>query len=322
MRILVDCFGCDFPEKWIRGIGEAIRQNTDVTVVAVGDEQTIRSALENEEFDRSRLEIVNATEIITNNDAPVDAIRHKRDSSLMRALRILREGGADALVSAGSTGAVLVGGILMLGTFDDIERPGLTTLIPCENGKRSCLVDCGANVDAKPENLVEFAHYGAKYIKSLYGVENPGVGLLSVGAEDEKGNAQTKAAFPMLRESGLNFIGNIEGKDVFSGKCDVIVTDGFAGNVLVKGIEGTCSYAAHLIASMMMKRAPEGTDLSFLKAAMGDFVKFISAASMCGAVLLGLKKLVVKAHGNSDETATPLVISHAADIIRGGYMDK
>ena len=321
MRVLVDCFGCDYPEKWILGIAEAVRRIPEVTVIAVGDEEKISAVLEKEDFDRSRFEIINAPDVITNNDAPVDAIRHKRESSLVRSLKTLREGGADALVSAGSTGAVLVGGILMLGTFDDIERPGLTTLFPCENGKRACLVDCGANVDAKPENLVEFAHYGAKYIKSLCGSENPTVGLLSVGSEDEKGNAQTKAAFSMLRESGLNFASNIEGKDVLTGKYEVIVCDGFAGNVLVKGIEGTCAYAAKLIAGLLVKRAPKGVDLTFIKAALGDFAGVASSASKCGAVLLGLKKLVVKAHGNSDEESTPIAVAHAVDLIKGGYIN-
>ena len=320
MKIIIDCFGCDYPEKWTNGIAEAIRQNPEVTIIAVGDEEKILSYLTEETFDRSRLEIVDAKDVIINNESPADAIRHKRDASLVRAYKLLRDrDDIDAMISAGSTGAVLVGGIVILGTNDDIERPGLTKLMPCENGKMACLVDVGANVDSKPENLVQFARYAARYIKSLYGTEDPTVALLSVGTEDAKGNALTKETFSLMRESGLNFVGNMEANTTLSGKYDVIVTDGFAGNVLVKTIEGVAPFIISIIANAIKKNAPAGTDLLYVKSAFGAFTKILSESSLSGAILLGLKKIVIKAHGNSDERSTPAAVAHAVKLIRGGY---
>ena len=302
MKIVIDAFGCDHPEKVIKGTAKAIREIENVSLALVGREERIRSVLQTEEYDESRLEIINAEEVITNDESPSVAIRQKRNSSLRVAYKMLKENDdCKALISCGSTGAVIVGSVMCLGRADGIERPALASILPCENGKFSCLLDCGANVDCKPHQLVQFAELGVEYMQRAYGIENPTVALLSVGTEDTKGNALTKETFSLLKESDLNFIGNMEGKTVLSGQADVIVTDGFVGNVLLKAVEGVAGSVMKTFVELLKKNSNESSDFTFVKRAMGDFGKKYDFNSLGGAILLGVKKPVIKGHGAANE---------------------
>ena len=315
MKIVIDAFGCDYPEKVIKGTAKAIREIQDVSLVVVGKEEYIKSILEKEEYDESRLEIVNAEEIITNNESPSVAIRQKRNSSLRVAYKILKENeDCKALVSCGSTGAVIVGSVMCMGRADGIERPALASLLPCENGEFTCLLDCGANVDCKPNQLVQFAKLGAEYMQKAYGIVEPTVALLSVGTEDAKGNLLTKETFALLKESNLNFIGNMEGKTVLSGNADVIVADGFAGNVLLKAVEGVAGSVMKVFVGLLKKNAKVNTDFTFVKRAMGDFMKSYDFNSQGGAILLGVKKPIVKGHGAANEDTVVNCVKQAIKI--------
>ena len=302
MKIVIDAFGCDYPEKVIKGTAKAIREIQDVSLVVVGKEEYIKSILEKEEYDESRLEIVNAEEIITNNESPSVAIRQKRDSSLRVAYKILKENeDCKVLISCGSTGAVIVGAVICLGRADGVERPALASILPCDNKKLTCLVDCGANVDCKPHQLLQFAKCASDFMARVYGIERPVVALLSVGTEDAKGNALTKETFALLKESDLNFIGNMEGKTVLSGNADVIVADGFAGNVLLKAVEGVAGSVMKTFVGLLKNNAEGNTDFTFVKKAMKDFHQKYDFNSLGGAILLGTKKPVIKGHGAANE---------------------
>lgn len=302
MKIVVDVFGCDYPEKVIKGTAKAIREIPEASLVVVGKEEYIREILRDEEYDEARMEIVNAEEVITNSESPSVAIRQKRDSSLRVAYKTLKErADCGVMISCGSTGAVIVGSVMCLGRADGIERPALASLLPCDNGSFSCLVDCGANVDCKPHQLVQFAQCAAEYMQTAYGIENPKVALLSVGTEDAKGNMLTKETFALLKESKLNFIGNMEGKTVLSGQADVIVTDGFAGNVLLKAVEGVAGSVMKTFVGLLKNNAEGNTDFTFVKKAMKDFHQKYDFNSLGGAILLGTKKPVIKGHGAANE---------------------
>ena len=272
-KILLDVFGGDTPEQIIDGIARTLNEISDVIIVAVGDEGIINDRLSGIEFDRTRLEIINADEVITNNDNPVMAIRQKKNSSLVVSYNTLKNrDDIPIMITAGNTGAVVIGSVLMVGRGDRLDKPALVSLLPNEKGGRTCLCDCGANLDCKPEHLVRFARYASEYMKKTYKIESPKVALLSVGTEDTKGNEQTKATFTLLRESDLNFVGNMEARTALKGDVDVIVTDGFGGNLLLKSIEGTAKTLMKMTMGAIMKNAPEGTDLSFVKRAFGELM--------------------------------------------------
>ena len=323
MKIVIDCFGCDDPRGFTRGIPAALHTYEDIEVVACGPASLIRDYLGDLTFDRDRLEIMDAPDIITNEESPVEAIRRKPNSSLAVALKRMKtDPDCKALISAGSTGAVLVGSILLIGRCKGVARPGLAPLLPCDNGKMMCVCDSGANMDCKPEHLVEFARYGSRYMSSVYGEEAPAVGLLSVGVEEKKGNTLVKETHALLKDSGLNFIGNVEASEALSGRARVIVCDGFDGNLLLKSIEGTAMSVMTRMAGLMKKYAPEGTDMTFMKQTLGEMLHTLDAVSMAGAVLLGVKKIVIKAHGNSGEKTLPFTVGQARSMILGGYLKE
>ena len=277
----------------------------------------IEDVLSGEEFDCSRLEILDAEEVITNNDHPSRAIVKKKNSSLVLAYQRLKEDETcKALISAGNTGAVIAGGVLVLGRAEGVERPTLTTLLPAANGKVSCMSDCGANVDCKPQQLLSFARLASEYMRRAYKIDDPKVGLLSIGTEDEKGNALTKETFGLLKESELNFVGNMEAKTLLSGDCDVIVTDGFAGNIALKTIEGVSSTAIKACMGLLKKNAPKDTDFTFIMRALNEFMGVYDFNSLGGAVLLGVKKLVVKTHGSSNEDTIVGAVRQALSAIK------
>ncbi len=241
MKIVVDVYGGDYaPSEILKGAVMALNCEKPISLVLTGKEEEIKKELALLACDMSRVEILNADEVITNDDVPTAAIKNKKNSSLVVALNALKaREDIVGLVSAGSTGAVLAGGIFLLGRIKGVSRPALAPLLPTVTDGNVLLIDCGANVDCKPVNLVDFAVMGSEYMKCVCGVESPRVALLSNGVEDKKGNELNKEAFPLLKAADINFVGNMEARDCLSGNYDVLVTDGFAGNIALKSLEGS-----------------------------------------------------------------------------------
>lgn len=300
LRIALDAMGGDnAPEEIIKGALIAIDKRSDIKVTLVGDEAKIQEELKKHEYNKEQLDVIHATEEITFHDAPVAAIRQKKDSSLVVALKLVKEGKADACISAGSSGAILAGGLFIVGRGKGIERAPLACLLPTANGV-SMLIDCGANVDTKPSQLVQFAKMGSIYMQHVLGISSPKVALVNIGAEEEKGNAQTKETFPMLKAcKEINFVGNIESREIPNGDADIIVCDAFVGNVILKLYEGLAKTLMKEIKSGMMRTLISKLGALLVKGGLKQVVKRFDATEYGGAPLLGLNGLVVKCHGNA-----------------------
>ena len=284
--VALDAMGGDnAPKEMIKGAVQALEKTDAVQVLLVGKEDVIRAELAQYTYDKARIEVVNATEVIETAEPPVNAIRRKKDSSIVVGMKLVKEGQADAFVSAGSSGAVLVGGQVIVGRIKGVERPPLAPLIPTEKGV-SLLVDCGANVDARPSHLV--------------GIKNPKVGIVNIGAEEEKGNAIVKETFPLLKgEKNINFIGSVEAREIPHGQADVIVCEAFAGNIILKLFEGVGSVLISEIKKGMMGSLRSKIGALLVKPALKKALKSFDSSEYGGAPLLGLNGLVVKTHGSS-----------------------
>lgn len=300
VKVAIDAMGGDYaPAEVVKGAVLAVKEQSAVKAVLVGAGEAIKEELKKYTYPTDRIEVVNATEVITNDEAPVMAIRRKKDSSVVKALNLVKNGEADAFVSAGSTGAVLVGAQLIVGRLPGVERPPLAPLIPTANGV-SLLIDCGANVDARPDHLVNFAKMGSVYMENVVGVKNPRVAIVNIGAEEEKGNALVKQTFPLLKNCNeINFIGSIEARDIPSGTADVIVCEAFVGNVILKLYEGLASTLLHKVKEGMMSSLRSKIGALLVKPALKKTLATMNADQYGGAPMLGLKGLVVKTHGNS-----------------------
>ena len=298
--VALDAMGGDnAPKEMIKGAVQALEKTDAVQVLLVGKEDVIRAELAQYTYDKARIEVVNATEVIETAEPPVNAIRRKKDSSIVIGMKLVKEGQADAFVSAGSSGAVLVGGQVIVGRIKGVERPPLAPLIPTEKGV-SLLVDCGANVDARPSHLVQFAKMGSIYMENVVGVKNPRVGIVNIGAEEEKGNALVKETFPLLKEcKDINFIGSVEARDIPAGVCDVVVCEAFVGNVILKLYEGVGATLISKVKAGMMQNLRSKIGALLVKPALKATLKSFDASQYGGAPLLGLKGLVVKTHGSS-----------------------
>lgn len=297
--IALDCMGGDnAPGEIVKGAVSAANENKDMLIKLVGREDDIKKELE--KYPSSdKLEIVDAKEVIETGEPPVAAIRKKKDSSLVKCMYMVKKGEADAMVSAGSTGANLVGGHVIIGRIKGVERPPLAPLIPTKTGF-SLLIDCGANVDARPSHLLQFAKMGSVYMENVVGVKNPKVALVNIGAEEEKGNALVKETYPLLKEmEGINFIGNIEARDIPNGDADVIVCDAFVGNVILKLYEGVASVLIDKIKGSMMNSIKTKIGALLIKKDLKKTLKGFSLEEHGGAPLLGLNGLLVKTHGSS-----------------------
>lgn len=301
VRVAVDAMGGDLaPAEPVKGAVQALEARKNLHITLVGKEEVIREELAKYNYPEDRLEILDAREVIEMAEPPVNAIRKKKDSSIVRGLRLVKEGTCDAFVTAGSSGATLAGGQLLVGRIRGIERPPLAPIMPTAKGP-VLLVDCGANMDARPSQLVQFAQMGSIYMRNMAGIENPRVALVNVGAEEEKGNALVKEVYPLLKEcEGINFIGNIEARDIPAGDADVVVCDAFVGNVILKLYEGLATMLLHKIKEALMSTLRSKIGALMIKPALKGLLKDFDITSYGGAPMLGLRGLVVKTHGNSE----------------------
>ncbi len=325
MKIVVDAFGGDYsPDEVIKGCIRALSEVKEFSIVFVGSKEKIETILARFDYDYARVDILDAPEVISNEEPPTQAIRSKPNSSIVAALNYLNENDeAAAFVSAGSTGAVLTGAVLLLKRIRGIKRPGLAPLLPTIDGGQVLLIDCGANTDPKPEVLQNFALMGNVFVKEALGISSPKIALLSNGAEDAKGNELNKQVFPLLKDMQLNFIGNLEARDILSGDADVVVADGFSGNIALKSAEGTVGVIFESIKQAILKgglRAKLGYIL--LKKALKDVKKQLDYNEKGGAILLGLDKVVIKAHGSSKAKSIKAAVLQAVDLAQKGITDK
>lgn len=301
VNVAVDAMGGDnAPVEIVKGAIDATNADEKVKIFLVGREEVIHEELKKYTYDTARVEVVHAEEVIETAEPPVMAIRRKKDSSIVKAMNMVKEGTCDAFVSAGSTGAVLVGGQVIVGRIKGVERPPLAPLIPTENGV-SLLVDCGANVDARPSHLVQFAKMGSVYMESVMGIKNPKVGIVNNGAEEEKGNALVKETFPLLKNCPeINFIGSVEARDIPTGVADVIVCEAFVGNVVLKLYEGVGATLIKKVKAGMMTSLRSKIGALLVKPALKKTLKAFDLEQYGGAPMLGLNGLVVKSHGSSN----------------------
>ena len=318
MKIIVDAMGGDFaPDVPVEASVRAVN-NKNIDIILVGKKEIIENKLAQFKFDRKKIEIADCDDVITNHDEPVKAVKRKKNASMVVAARLLKEGAADAMLSMGNTGALLAAGLLIVGRIKGVLRPAIGTLIPTDKGGK-LLIDAGANTNCKSANLLQFAVMGSIYMNKVEGVENPRAGLVNNGEEEEKGNDLTKEAHAVLKNNGfgLNFIGNIEGRDVMEGKADVIVCDGFVGNVILKTLEGMGA-----VVSKSLKEIFSGGPLKLLGGAcvlkgLKNFKKKMDYREYGGAPLIGLQKPVVKGHGSSDVKAAYVALIKIEKFVNG-----
>ncbi len=325
MKILIDAFGGDnSPNAVIEGAVLALNEKEGFTAVLVGKQGEIEEILKNYSYDASRVEILNADEVITCEEEPTVAVRRKPNSSICVAFKELKENEeAKAFVSAGSTGAVLVGATLRLGRIKGLNRPALCPIMPTVKGdKKVLLLDSGANADCKPINLFQFALMGSVYAKAL-GIENPKVALLSNGTEDEKGNMLNHEVFPLLKKAkGINFVGNMEGRDIISGEVDVVVTDGFSGNIAIKATEGAVKNFLKMMKEGIYSTTRGKIGGLFLKKTFKNLKTKVDYNNYGGALFLGVNKPVIKAHGSSGVTAFKAAVLQAVEYADFNLADK
>ena len=301
MKIAIDAMGGDHaPRSIIEGVIKAVETYDDVEFTLVGKEEEIKKYLHNDK----KITILHTDEYISGEEEPVRAVRRKKNSSLVLMAKEVKDGRADACISAGNTGALMTAGLLVVGRIKGIERPALAPTFPTIGGEGFLMLDVGANVDAKPEHLFNYAVMGSIYAEKVRGIANPKVGLLNVGTEDKKGNELTKAAFELIKETpSINFVGNVEARDLLTGVCDVVVTDGFTGNIALKAIEGTALSVFTMLKDVLTSDLKSKLAAAVLKPKLKSIKNKMDYSEYGGAALFGLKAPVVKAHGSSDANA-------------------
>lgn len=322
MKIIVDAMGGDHaPRVVIEGSIAALKEYANVEVGLVGDEPTINSLLCRHNYDRRRLSVHHASEVIGMSESAANSVRRKRNSSIVVGVNLVKEGQGEAFFSAGNTGAVVCAATLGLRLLPGIERPGIAVVTPTQKGP-CVVIDVGANIDPKPSQLLQYGIMGSVYSKYILKKENPAVGLLNIGEEESKGTEFVKETYELLEKSRLNFVGNVEGKDLFSGKCDVVVCDGFVGNIALKVSESVAEtiqkfLKRHILSSLMGK-----IGLIFLKPSLTRFKKEMDYAEYGGAPLLGVDKPVIIGHGRSNSRAIKNAIRAAKEEVERRFNDK
>ena len=330
MNILLDAMGGDnAPDANIKGALKAINQ-VKAEVTLIGKEDIIRSKIkeftgkEVEEIS-TRLKIRNATETIEMEDTPTLAIKHKKDSSMVVGFNLLKEGKGDVFISAGNSGALLTGATLLVGRIKGVDRPALAGILPSYH-KRLVLMDCGSNTNCKPINLLQFAQMSTIYIRDALGVENPAIGLLNIGTEETKGNELVRESYNLLKEKspelGINFVGNVEGRDAFSGKIDAIIADGFTGNIFLKTVEGMGKFIKRSLSESLKKNFLSMLGSVPALPSLNRFKKMMDYKEYGGALFLGVKKPVVKAHGSSDAKLFEFTVKQAEQFVNNKTVEK
>ncbi len=309
MRIAVDAMGGDYaPAEMVAGAVEWCRDTLN-RVILVGQAESLSDELKKYDYDSSQLSIVNASQVIENDESPALALRKKKDASILVATRLVKEGRADAVLSCGSTGAQMAAALFILGRMEGVERPPIGVSLPNQAGGTTLLMDAGANVDCKASHLIQFAALGSSYASAVQGLKNPRIALLNNGEEPGKGNNLSVEAYELLqKQKSLNFIGNIEGRDLFQAKCDVIICDGFIGNIVLKSIEGLAMFAAQLIKE----------ESGLVPGIMGK----LDYSQVGGAPLMGVKGVSVVCHGSSRHTSVYSGINMASDCVKKNIVQK
>ena len=321
--IAVDAMGGDnAPFEIVKGCVFAVGEHKNIKIILIGREKEVQDELDKYSQDKSRIEIVNADEVIATEESPTAAIKNKKNSSMVIGLNLVKEGKAAAFISAGNTGALITGAVTIIKRIKCVERTALGTLMPMENGKSSLLIDAGANVDAKPSFLVQFAKMGSVYMENVMGVKNPKVGLINIGAEKEKGNTLTKETYELLEEADINFVGNIEARDLFLGKVDVMVCDAFVGNVVLKFAEGFVGSILRIVKRELLSSFLSKVGALLSSGSFKRLKKYFDYSKVGGAPFIGLSGLVVKAHGNSEEKDIVGAINQCIKFIESDITNK
>jgi glycerol-3-phosphate acyltransferase PlsX len=298
MKIAVDAMGGDYaPEEVVKGAVSALEER-DLEIILLGDIEKIKKELIEYKYKKDKLAVIDCKEYIETGEFPLGAVRSKRDSSIVVGTKLLKDNKADAFISAGNSGAVMAAALLELGCVPGIRRPTIAAILPSAKGK-VLVLDVGANVDCKPEHLPQFALIGSKYVKYILGIKNPKIGLLNIGEEENKGNKFAQNAYEKLKNTDINFVGNIEGKDIFKGKVDVVVCDGFTGNILLKSSEGLAKLLLTEINKMIISQLPQNQEMDKLKEKFMNLVKMTDYTEHGGSPLLGVNGLCFICHGRS-----------------------
>ncbi|MGM1019959.1 MAG: phosphate acyltransferase PlsX [Bacillota bacterium] len=322
MRIAIDAMGGDnAPEATVEGALSAAAEWKDTDITLVGDRERIELVLNGRALP-ANLNIRHASETIDAQDEPVKAVRRKKDASMVVAGRMVKEGEADAMISAGNTGALMTTGLLVVGRMAGIERPALAPMIPTIDDQGVLALDLGANMDAKPEHLAQYALMGSLYRQKVHGVASPRVGLLNVGTEAGKGNELTKLAFPLIEQLSVNFVGNVESRDVLTGNCDVLVCDGFAGNIMLKSLEGTAGAIFSLLKEQFSKSLKTKLAAALIMPELRSLKNKLDYKEHGGAPLLGLSGLVLKSHGSSDGIAVKNAVRQARTALQNQLVES
>lgn len=321
MKIAVDGMGGDYcPSAVVEGCVLAVNE-FNVDIIITGPKNKIQEELAKYEYHSEKITILDATEVISLNESPVMAIRRKKESSMHKALLLVKNGEADAVVSAGSTGAFMAGGALIVGRIKGVDRPALSPVMPGKNAP-FMIIDCGANAECKPENLVQFGIMGKIYTESIMKINNPSIGLVNIGEEEGKGNELTKAAYKLLKEAPLNFVGNIEPRDIPNGDVNVVVCDGFVGNTILKTYEGVASNIFTILKGEIMASFTSKLGGVLLKPVFKNIKKRFDYKEYGGAAFLGVNGICIKAHGSSDSTAIKNAIRQAVKFYDGKVIEK
>lgn len=316
MRILVDAMGGDnAPVAIVKGCVDAVNSEDGYDITLIGDESKINSILSNEKYGRERISVKHASQVITNEDKPTVAIKEMKDSSMVVGFNMLKNKEGDAFLSAGNSGALLTASLLLAGRIKGVIRPALGAVIPTRGGE-VLLIDAGLNSSVRAESYVQFARFGIEYMKALYGLENPSVGLVNIGSEESKGTPDVKEANALLLSSGLNFTGNIEGDEIIEGKAKIIVCDGFVGNVLLKFYEGTGKYFLGSLKNIFYKSPITKIAGAILKKDIKNFFKPMDPDVVGGAPVLGINSLVIKSHGSSNALTIKNVLSKTSKLVK------